>query len=31
MLFLKKVWLGEYSLAFTFWVMGCVFPVTLPP
>ena len=29
MAFLKKVWRGEYSLAFTFWVMGCVFPTPL--
>lgn len=29
MTFLKKVWLGEYSLAFTFWVMGCVAPTPI--
>ena len=29
MSFIKKVWLGEYSLAFTFWVMGCVVPTPI--
>ncbi|MGI9289966.1 MAG: hypothetical protein ACR2QG_01670 [Gammaproteobacteria bacterium] len=29
MLFLKKVLLGEYSLGFTFWVMGCIFPAPI--
>ncbi len=27
--FLKKVWLGEYRLGFTFWVMGCVVPTPI--
>ncbi len=29
MSFLKKTLYGEYSLGFTFWVMGCVAPVPL--
>lgn len=29
MSFLKKVWSGNCSLAFTFWVMGCVFPAPI--
>jgi len=29
MAFLKKVLLGEYSLGFTFWVMGCVAPTPI--
>jgi len=29
MAFLKKVVFGEYSLAFTFWVMGCVAPTPI--
>ena len=29
MSFFKKVWRGEYSLAFTFWVMGCIFPTPI--
>ncbi|MDH3978624.1 MAG: hypothetical protein OEU86_08920 [Gammaproteobacteria bacterium] len=29
MSFLLKVWRGEYSLNFTFWVMGCVFPTPI--
>ena len=29
MSFLKRVWLGEYSLPFTFWVMGCLAPAPI--
>jgi hypothetical protein len=29
MSFLKKVWLGKFSLGFTFWVMGCVAPAPI--
>ncbi|MDH3978712.1 MAG: hypothetical protein OEU86_09360 [Gammaproteobacteria bacterium] len=29
MIFLRKVWLGEYSLSFTFWIMGCVAPAPI--
>jgi hypothetical protein len=29
MSFLKKVWSGKYSLAFTFWIMGCIVPTPL--
>ena len=29
MAFLKKVWLGDYSLGFTFWIMGCVVPTPI--
>ncbi len=29
MSFLRKVFLGEYSLGFTFWVMGCVAPTPI--
>jgi hypothetical protein len=29
MSFLKKVWLGDYSLSFTFWVMGCLVPAPI--
>ncbi|MGI9309706.1 MAG: hypothetical protein ACR2P6_10620 [Gammaproteobacteria bacterium] len=31
MSFIKKAWLGEYSLGFTFWVIGCVAPIPLFP
>jgi hypothetical protein len=27
--FLKKAWLGGYSLGFTFWVLGCVLPTPI--
>jgi hypothetical protein len=26
---LKKAWFGEYSLGFTFWIMGCVVPTPI--
>jgi hypothetical protein len=29
MTFLQRVWRGEFSLGFTFWVMGCLFPLPL--
>ena len=29
MSFLIKVWRGEYSLSFTFWIMGCVAPAPI--
>jgi len=31
MSFLKKVWFGEFSLRFTFFVMGCLAPVPIFP
>ena len=31
MSFLKKVWFGEFSLSFTFWVMGCLAPTPIFP
>lgn len=27
--FIKKVWLGEFGLGFTFWVMGCLAPAPI--
>jgi hypothetical protein len=29
MSFLKKVWFGEFSLSFTFWVIGCLAPTPI--
>lgn len=29
MSFLKKAWLGEHGLGFTFWVLGCLAPVPI--
>jgi hypothetical protein len=31
MSFLKKVWFGEFSLSFTFWVMCCLAPIPFFP
>jgi hypothetical protein len=29
MSFLKRAWLGKFSLGFTFWIMGCVLPTPI--
>ena len=29
MSFLRKYWRGEFSLGFTFWVMGCIAPAPI--